>query len=83
MPPHPLNGLELMVEFYLGLEKSGKSQGISYCLESGNPVNGITFLNHTVVEFHHPLLDHFCCKLLYDQNFNIISYFDFQKWILI
>ena len=45
--------------------------------------NGITFLNPTVVEFHHPLLDHVCFKLLYDQNFKIISYFDFQKWILI
>ena len=44
--------------------------------------NGITFLNPTVVEFHHPLLDHGCLKLLYDQNFKIISYFDFQKWIL-
>ena len=37
MPPDPLNGLGLMVELNLGLEKSGKSQGISYCLESGNP----------------------------------------------
>ena len=27
-----------MVELNLGLEKSGKSQGISYCLESGYPV---------------------------------------------
>ena len=46
-------------------------------------LNGITFLNPTAVEFHHPLLDHVCFKLLYDQNFKIISYFDFQKWILI
>ena len=46
-------------------------------------LNGITFINPTVVEFQHPLLDHVCCKLLYDQNFKIISYFDFQKWILI
>ena len=38
MPPDPLNGLELTVELNLGLEKSGKSQGISYCLESGHPV---------------------------------------------
>ena len=38
MPPDPLNGLGLMAELNLGLEKSGKSQGISYCLESGNPV---------------------------------------------
>ena len=45
--------------------------------------NGMTFLNPTVVEFHHPPLDHVCFKLLYDQNFKIISYFDFQKWILI
>ena len=40
MPPYPLNGLELTVEFNLCLEKSVKvreSQGISYCLESGNP----------------------------------------------
>ena len=37
MPPDPLNGLGLRVEFNLGLEKSGKSQGISHCLESGNP----------------------------------------------
>ena len=34
MPP---NGLGLTIELDLGLEKSGKSQGISYCLESGNP----------------------------------------------
>ena len=45
----------------------------------------INFLDRTVVEFHHPLLDDVCFKLLYmyDQNFKIISYFDFQKWILI
>ena len=36
--PDPLNGRGLTVELNLGLEKSGKSQGISYCLESGNPV---------------------------------------------
>ena len=42
-----------------------------------------TFLKPTIVEFHHPLLDHVCCNLLYDQNFKIISYFDFQKCILI
>ena len=38
MPPYPLNGPGLTVELNRGLEKSGKSQGISYCLESGNPV---------------------------------------------
>ena len=38
MLPDPLNGLGLMVEVNLGLEKSGESQEISYCLESGNPV---------------------------------------------
>ena len=37
MPPDPLNGLGSTVELNLGLEKSWKSQGISYCLESGNP----------------------------------------------
>ena len=38
MPPGmPLNGLRLTVELNLGLEKSEKRQGISYCLESGNP----------------------------------------------
>ena len=37
--------------------------------------NGITKKDPTAVEFHHPLLDHVCCKLLYDQNFKIISYF--------
>ena len=35
--PDPLNGLGLTVEFNLGLEKSRKSRGILYCLESGNP----------------------------------------------
>ena len=38
----PLNGPRLTVELNLGLEKSEKSQGISYCqycVESGNPVN--------------------------------------------
>ena len=34
---HALNGLGLSVKLNLGLEKSRKSQGISYCLESGNP----------------------------------------------
>ena len=34
----PPNGIGLMVELNLGLEKSGKCQGISYYLESGNPV---------------------------------------------
>ena len=34
MPPDPLSGPGLTLEFNLGL----KSQGISYCLESGNPV---------------------------------------------
>ena len=47
-------------------------------------LNGITFINPTAVEFHHPLLDHVCCELLYNQNFKIISYFEFlQNWILI
>ena len=32
----------------------------------------ITFLNPTVVEFHHPLFDHFSYKLSYDQNFKIV-----------
>ena len=32
----------------------------------------LTSLNPTVVEFHYCLLDYFCCKLSYDQNFNII-----------
>ena len=36
----------------------------------------VIFINPTVVDFHHPLLDHVCCKLLHDQNFKIISYFD-------
>ena len=40
-PQTPLIGLGLMVELNLGLEKSGESQGISYCLESGNPVKSI------------------------------------------
>ena len=26
--------------------------------------NGITFLNPTVVEFHHSLLDHFCSNMM-------------------
>ena len=39
MPPDPLNGLKFTLELSLGLEKSGKSQEISYCLESGNPAN--------------------------------------------
>ena len=43
----------------------------------------LTSLNPTVVEFHYRLLDYFCCKLSYDQNFKIIYNFDFQKWILI
>ena len=43
----------------------------------------LLFLNPTAVEFYHPQLDHFCCKLSYDQNFNISSYFNFHKWILI
>ena len=38
MPPDPLTGLGHTLELNLGLEKSGKCQGISYCLESGNPV---------------------------------------------
>ena len=38
MPQTPLNGLGPMVELNLGLEKSRESQGISYCLESSNPV---------------------------------------------
>ena len=38
MPPDSLNGVGLTVELNLGLEKSRRSQGISYCLESGNPV---------------------------------------------
>ena len=33
------NGLGLTVELNLGLEMSGKCQGISYCLESRNPVS--------------------------------------------
>ena len=36
-PPRPLNGLGITVEPNLGLEKSGKRQGISYSLEGGNP----------------------------------------------
>ena len=32
----------------------------------------LTSLSPTVVEFHYRLLDYFCCKLLYDQNFKII-----------
>ena len=36
MPSDPLNGLELIVQLNLRLEMSGKSQGISYCLESGS-----------------------------------------------
>ena len=32
----------------------------------------LTSLNPTVVEFHYRLLDYFCCKLSYDQNFKII-----------
>ena len=39
MSQTPLNGFGLTLELNLGLKKSGKSQGISYCLESGNPVN--------------------------------------------
>ena len=38
MPPASLNCLRLTVELNLGLEKLGKSQGISYYLESGNHV---------------------------------------------
>ena len=42
MPPDPLNGLGLALELSLGLtlelNLGLKSQGISYCLESGNPV---------------------------------------------
>ena len=33
----PLNGLGITAKLNLGLEKPEKSQGISYCLESGNP----------------------------------------------
>ena len=40
MPQTRLNGLGLTIELNLGLEKSGKCQGISYCLESGNPEHG-------------------------------------------
>ena len=36
MPPDPLTGLGHTLELNLGLEMS--PQGISYCLESGNPV---------------------------------------------
>ena len=43
----PLNCLGLTVELNLGLEKSGKSPGISYCLESGNPV----IIRHDLVMF--------------------------------
>ena len=32
----------------------------------------LTFLNPTVAEFHYRLLDYFCCKLSYDQNFKTI-----------
>ena len=39
--PYFENSLGLMIELNLGLEKSGKSQGMSYCLESGNPVLGL------------------------------------------
>ena len=37
MAPDPLNGLRLPLELDLHLEKSGESQQISNCLESGNP----------------------------------------------
>ena len=37
MPPDPLNGLGLIVQLNIDLEMSEKSQGISYCQESGNP----------------------------------------------
>ena len=39
-PQIPPNGLGLTVELSLGLEKSGKSRGILYCMESGNPPMG-------------------------------------------
>ena len=44
--PRPLNGLGLTLELDISLEKSGKSQRISYCLESGNPV--LESLKHCV-----------------------------------
>ena len=40
MPPDPLNALGITEKLNLGQEKAGKSQGVSYCLESGNPVSG-------------------------------------------
>ena len=40
----PLNGLRLMIELNLGLEKSGKSQGI---LESGSPADGYCVTTQT------------------------------------
>ena len=43
--PRPLNSLGITAKLHLGLEKSGKSEGISYCLESGNPVYKIVSHN--------------------------------------
>ena len=53
MPPDPLNGLGIMVELNLGLEKSGRSQGISYCLESGNHVNSKLFPFDSLILSYH------------------------------
>ena len=39
----------------------------------------LTALNPTIVVFHNRLLNYFCCKLSYDQNFKIIYNLDFQK----
>ena len=49
---------------------------VSLCFSS---INGITFINPTIVEFHHPLLDHVCCinccMIKTSKLFHILNFF--------